>query len=276
MTSNTPSRCCIKHRADISAQNKSGKMPSSAERDCMRTVGFFCSLLSCEFFCNYSKLLHLSFNCKYLQAVLWQPYNAQQEVKSQVSGKRHILGQCKGDNHCRYGEDIMAEGPTMGTLAGLVLSCSRDRGIGFGVMLPEKDRFISKRQTTGTAFCMMPGDNSSPWCGVGQDCAVSDSLGRLFCHLQHPHAGMGCPWHRVMVVRKQGWGCAAFLLLLKQHLQPGFEVSRVLPPAFFGVAQHPPQLTAWGSQAPLGAVTHGLGPSSFRLSLFTVFLPKSC
>lgn len=71
----------------------------------------------------------------------------------------------------------MAEGPTISTLAGLALTCSQEHGTGFEAMLPGEVRFISKRQTTSTAFCMMPRDNSSLWCGESQDRAVSDSLG---------------------------------------------------------------------------------------------------
>lgn len=184
----------------------------------MCTLGFFCSVLSCELFCDYSKLLHSPFNCKYLQAGLWQLRNAQQEVESPVSSKRHSLGWCKGDNRSGYGEDVMTEGHTMSTLAGSALTCSQEHGTGFEVMLPGGDCFISKRQTTGTAFCMMPGDNSSLWYGEGQDCAASDSLGRLL-----PFAAF--PWQGTSLTqgdrgREQAWGYAAFFLLLKQ---PGFE-----------------------------------------------------
>lgn len=81
-----------------------------------------------QFFCDNSKLLHSPFNYKYLQAVLWQPPNAQQEVKSQVCSKTPSLCWCKVDSHAGYGEDVVAEGPTVSTLAGSALACSWECG----------------------------------------------------------------------------------------------------------------------------------------------------
>lgn len=101
-------------------------------------------------FCDHKELLHPPFIYKYLQAGLWQPRNAQQEVKSQVPSKRHSLCWHKVDNHARYGGNIVAEGHTMSALAGSALGCSQERGMDLGAMLPGEDLFISKSQTTGS------------------------------------------------------------------------------------------------------------------------------
>lgn len=73
-----------------------------------------------------------------------------------MSSKRHSLGRFKVKNHDGYGEDIVAEGPPMSTLAGSALACSQECGLGLGAMLPREVRFVLKSQTTGTAFCGSP------------------------------------------------------------------------------------------------------------------------